>query len=148
MRHVPPIFPAACSSAPCSMSYCAHRSSTCNDEANCPGEWLSANKTIVPTSNCSSSSTSSSAQQTGVFARCSTWAALSFAPTLIKYAHPSSQPRYPFVVRPGQLDVALGVDHRGVAKPFLQYWDRDPSQDAVASVGVPEGVRVGPGRRC
>ena len=70
---------------------------------------------------------------------------LSLAPALNKYAHQSSQPANPFVVRPGQLDVALRIDHRGVAQPFLQHGNRNAPQHAVAAVGVPEGVGVGPG---
>ena len=62
---------------------------------------------------------SSSVQQTGVFAwRPDPWI-LSLASALNKYAHLSSQPANPFVVRPGQLHIALGVDHRGVPQPLL-----------------------------
>ena len=58
----------------------------------------------------------------------------------------NSQSANPFVVRPSQLHIALGVDHGGMAQPFLQDGDRNPSQDAVAAVGVPQGAGVGPGR--
>ena len=82
------------------------------------------------------------AQQTGVFCAMPR----SAGPRLCDGAQQlRSQPAYPFVVRPGQLDVALGVDHRSVAQPFLQHGDRNAPQHAVAAVGVPEGVGVGPG---
>ena len=85
------------------------------------------------------------AQETGVFAHGPRVRPFSFAELLDKAAQLYLQPANPFMVRPGQLHVALRVGQRRVAQPFLQYWDRNPSQHAVAPVGVPEGVRVGPG---
>ena len=55
------------------------------------------------------------------------WLALRFSPALNKHAHPSSQPANPFVVRAGQLDVALSVLEGLVAQPFLQHGDRNSS---------------------
>ena len=57
-----------------------------------------------------------------------------------------SQPGHPFVMRAGQLDVTLRVLEGLVAQPLLQHRDRNTSQHAVAAVGVPEGVGVGPRR--
>ena len=57
-----------------------------------------------------------------------------------------SQPVYPFVVRPCQFHVALRVLEGLVPQPFLEHGDRHAPEDAVAAVGVPEGVGVGPGR--
>ena len=70
----------------------------------------------------------------------------SFAELLNKPAQLYLQPANPLVVRPGQLHITLGIDHRGVPQPLLQHRDRDAPQHAVAAVGVPEGVGVGPGR--
>ena len=85
------------------------------------------------------------AQETGVFAHGPRVRPFSFAELLNKAAQLYLQPANPFVVRPGQLDVALGVDHRRVAQPLLQDGNRHAPQHAVAAVSVPEGVRVGPG---
>ena len=71
---------------------------------------------------------------------------LSFPPALNKYADLPSQSANPFVVRPGQLHVALRVLEGLVPQPLLQHGDRDAPEDAVAAVGGPEGVGVGPGR--
>ena len=68
-----------------------------------------------------------------------------FTPVPKKYALLSSHPANPFVVRPGQFDVPLTVGQRRVAQLFLQHGNRNTPQHAVAAVGVPEGVRVGPG---
>ena len=48
------------------------------------------------------------------------------------------------MVRASQLDVALGVLEGLVTQPFLQHWDRHAAQHAVAAVGVPESMGVGP----
>ena len=57
-----------------------------------------------------------------------------------------SQPGHPFVMRAGQLHIALRVLEGLVAQPFLQHGNRNAAEDAVTAVGVPEGVGVGPGR--
>ena len=57
-----------------------------------------------------------------------------------------SQPRYPFVVSPGEFQIALSIVEGLVAQPLLQHRDRDDAEHADAAVGVPEGVGVGPSR--
>ena len=57
-----------------------------------------------------------------------------------------SQPGHSFVVSPGQFHVALDVLEGLVSQPPLQHRNGNAFQYAVTSVGMPEGVRVGPGR--
>ena len=63
-----------------------------------------------------SSLRSTNGPQTGVFGHLTDVGLFSFGKAANKYG---SQPGHPFVVRPGQLDVALRVHHRGVPQPLL-----------------------------
>ncbi len=79
------------------------------------------------------------AHQTGVWGHPTDAEFSSFGEAANKYG---SQPTNPFVVRPGQFHVALGVPEGLVAQPFLQHGDRHAPQHAVAAVGMPEGMGV------